>query len=149
MQTLGTMCPIIGSLRCHHGDGNENVKGTIRLGNENDNSTLAPRNFCTFLYHTARLTIWNCLMLTFYRQRDHTTTKYSSFSQKTWIFLKIQIQEILLTLEKVSELISLHRSLKENAKSLFKWCYCGRYRIILVSFRFPINNINIYNIFAQ
>ena len=84
---------IIGSLRCHHGDGNENVKGTILLGNENDNFTLAPRNFCTFLYRTARLTIWNCPIFTFYWQRDHTTTN-SCFSPKTWIFLKIQIQEI-------------------------------------------------------
>ena len=135
VQTLGTMCPIIGRLRCHHGEGNKNVKGAIRLGNQNDNFTLAPHNFCTFLYRTARLTIWNCLMLTFYWQRDHTTTN-SSFSQKTWIFLKIQIQEILLTLEKVSELKSLRRRLNENAKSLFNWCYRGRYRIYWCLFGF-------------
>ena len=52
------------------------------------------------------------------------------------IFLKIQIQEISLTLEKVSELRSLRRSLKENAKSLFKWCYRGRYRIYWCLFGF-------------
>ena len=52
------------------------------------------------------------------------------------IFLKIQIQEISLTLENVSELRSLRRSLKENAKSLFKWCYSGRYSIYLCLFGF-------------
>ena len=140
------MCPIIGRLRCHHGDGNENVKGRTLLGSQNDNFKLAPRNFCTFLYRTARLTIWNCLMLTFYWQCDHD--KLLFLSKNLDIFLKIQIQEISLTLEKVNELRSLCRSLKQNAKSLCKWCYGGRYRIYLC-LRFPISNINIYSLFAQ
>ena len=46
----------------------------------------------------------NCQIFTFHRHREHTTTNFS-FSPQTWdSFLRIQLQESLPTLNKVSEL---------------------------------------------
>ena len=47
------MCPIIGSLRCDHGDVNENVKGITRLGDQNDKATLHLHHAISVHFFTA------------------------------------------------------------------------------------------------
>ena len=54
---------------------------------------------CAFLYHTAQLQF----AIAFYQQREHTVTRLSVFLNLD-ICLKIRLQEILPTLDKVNEL---------------------------------------------
>lgn len=54
---------------------------------------------CTFLYDTAQLQF----VIAFYQQHEHTVTHLSVFLNLD-ICLKIRLQEILPTLDKVNEL---------------------------------------------
>ena len=85
---------LLGSLRCHYGDGdgNENVKKQL----VKIRTTTLQRFFVHFFAVTARLRR-DLPNFTFYRQREHTTTNLS-YSLYTWIFfLRIQLWESLLT----------------------------------------------------
>ena len=55
-----------GTLRCHDGDDNENVKKPITLNiRQNNNSARASHFFCTFLCLHCRTTTGKCLISLF------------------------------------------------------------------------------------